>query len=53
MNSFDKPHYYDEIHDDILLVFRKQTHYRNIYHKHNGYEIYVFLSGNVNMLIEH
>ena len=47
------PHYYEEIQDDILLAFRSGTHYHNTYHKHNGYEIYVFLCGNVNLHIEH
>ncbi len=53
MDIFSQPHYYDEIHDDILLAYRSGTHYHNKFHKHNGYEIYVFLCGNVNLLIEH
>lgn len=53
MNSFDKPHYYNEIKDDVLLVYRKDTGYSNMFHIHNGYEIYIFLKGNVNFLVEH
>ncbi|MCI8306622.1 MAG: AraC family transcriptional regulator [Lachnospiraceae bacterium] len=53
MDIFSQPHYYDEIHDDILLAYRSGTHYHNIFHKHNGYEIYIFLCGNTNLLIEH
>lgn len=53
MDLFDKPHYYNEIEDDILLVYRRGTKYHNIFHNHNGYEIYIFLNGNVNFLIEH
>lgn len=53
MDTFNHPHHYEEIQDDILLAFRSGTHYHNTYHKHNGYEIYVFLCGNVNLHIEH
>ena len=53
MDILSQPHYYDEIQDDILLAYRSGTHYHNTFHKHNGYEIYVFLCGNVNLLIEH
>lgn len=53
MDSLNHPHYYEKIQDDILLAFRSGTHYHNTYHKHNGYEIYVFLCGNINLHIEH
>ncbi|MDE6636215.1 MAG: AraC family ligand binding domain-containing protein, partial [Lachnospiraceae bacterium] len=53
MDTFNQPHYYDEIPEDILLVYRSNVHHYDIYHRHNGYEIYIFLKGNVNFLVEH
>ena len=53
MPQFDKPYYYDNIEDNILLVYREGTHYHNIFHNHNGYEIYFFVEGNVDLLIGH
>lgn len=53
MQPFDQPFYYDEIKENVLLVYRSEYNYKNIFHTHNGYEIYIFLSGNINMLIEH
>ena len=53
MDLLNQPHYFDEIKNDILLMYHKGTNYHNTYHKHNGYEIYLFLRGNINLLIEH
>ena len=52
MDTFNQPHYYDEITKDILLVYRSNVHHYDMYHRHNGYEIYIFLKGNVNFLVE-
>ena len=53
MDTFNQPHYYDEITEDILLVYRSDPWHYDIFHRHNGYEIYIFLKGNVDYLVEH
>lgn len=47
------PHIYEEIKENILLEHRRGGNYRNIFHRHNGYEIYLLLQGDINMLVEH
>ncbi len=47
------PYIYEEIKESILLEHRIGENYKNIFHKHNGYEIYLLLQGDINMLVEH
>lgn len=47
------PYIYEEIKENILLEHRIGDNYKNIFHKHNGYEIYLLLRGDINMLVEH
>lgn len=47
------PCIYEEIEDSILLEHRIGKNYKNIFHKHNGYEVYLLLQGDINMLVEH
>lgn len=38
----------DSINDDILCMFKKNIGFQNNpYHRHNGYEIYLFLGGSI------
>lgn len=38
----------DSISDDILCMFKKNSGFQNNpYHRHNGYELYLFLGGNI------
>lgn len=47
------PYIYEEIKENILLEHRIGGNYKNIFHRHNGYEIYLLLQGDINMLVEH
>lgn len=47
------PYIYEEIKQNMLLAHRTGEQYRNIFHRHNGYEIYLLLQGDINMLVEH
>ncbi len=44
--------YFDPVAEDILCVHRKSKNYHNIYHKHDGYEVYLLLNGNVNIYVD-
>lgn len=46
------PYVYDEIKESILLEHRVSEGYTSVFHKHNGYEIYLLLQGDTNLLIE-
>lgn len=45
--------YNDPVQEEILCAHRKSTSYHNLFHKHDGYEIYLLLSGEVNIYIQH
>ena len=51
-NNNNIPYVYDEIKQNILLEHRIGDKYRSVFHKHNGYEIYLILQGDINLLIE-
>lgn len=54
MTESNNMHYiYDEIKENILLEHRIGEKYCAAFHKHNGYEIYLFLQGDINLLVEH
>ena len=44
---------YNEIKENILLEHRIGEHHHAAFHKHNGYEIYLMLKGDINLLVEH
>lgn len=44
---------YDPVTEDLLLLHKSSNNYTNVFHRHNGYEIYLFLKGNVNFYFEH
>lgn len=50
----ESPEYqYDPIQTDLLYLHRVTTYNMGtFYHRHNGYELYIFLRGNVNFYIE-
>lgn len=49
----EKSYFYDAIRPDILCLHKKTEGYHTFsYHRHNGYEIYLFLSGNILSYIE-
>ena len=46
-------YYYAPIHTEILCEHKKAKGYQTYpYHRHNGYEIFLFLSGNVLLYID-
>lgn len=47
------PYVYNEIKESILLEYRIGEKYKSVFHKHNGYEIYLLLQGDINLLVEH
>lgn len=47
------PCIYEEIKENMLLEHRMGGNYKNIFHRHNGYEIYLLLQGDIHMLVEH
>lgn len=44
---------YDPVVEDVLLLHMSSCNYKSVFHRHNGYEIYLFLQGNVNFYVEH
>lgn len=46
-------YYYAPIHEEILCEHKKARGYQTYpYHRHNGYEIYLFIQGNILLYIE-
>jgi AraC-like DNA-binding protein len=47
-----KDYLYDPLNENVLLLHTISCNYRSIFHRHNGYEVYLFLQGNVNFYFE-
>lgn len=43
---------YEPVSDDVLFNHRIGKNYTNIFHRHDGYEIYLFIKGNINFYFE-
>ncbi|WP_128101829.1 MULTISPECIES: AraC family transcriptional regulator [Paenibacillus] len=53
MNGSSSEYFYDPIQPELLYQHRVTTYkLETIYHRHNAYEIYLFLRGNVHFYIE-
>nr|MBP3599150.1 helix-turn-helix transcriptional regulator [Eubacterium sp.] len=49
----EKQYYYEPYSTEVLCQYKKTKGYQTFpYHRHNGFEIYLFLSGNIRVYVE-
>ncbi|CAM3240084.1 AraC family transcriptional regulator [Paenibacillus lupini] len=47
-----KDYLYDPLPEDLLTLHKSGRNFSSVFHRHDGYEIYLFLHGNVNFYFE-